>query len=331
MRTEILVCGGAGYIGAHMCEMLADRGFSVVVLDNLSTGSRGAVRWGTLIEADLRDANALDQAFAAYRFAGVIHFAAKSLVGESVREPGTYYDNNVTGTLNLLRTVVRHGNPPLVFSSTAAVYGEPQRVPIDEDHPTNPVNPYGRSKLTVEGMLADFRRAHALRSASLRYFNAAGASASGLIGEAHEPETHLIPNTLRAALRGEPVTVFGQDYATPDGSCLRDYVHVTDLCEAHLAALDYLQHGGPNLTLNLGSGCGYTVFEVISAAEAVCGRPIARQLAARRDGDPASLVASVQRAQEMLAWKPRHSDLHTIVSSAWSWHKAQAAAAKTTS
>jgi UDP-glucose-4-epimerase GalE len=214
-----------------------------------------------------------------------------------------------------------------VFSSTAAVYGEPTYSPLDEEHPKNPVNPYGRSKLTIEAMLGDFGLAHGLRSVALRYFNAAGASASGLIGEAHDPETHLIPNVLRAALRGEAVTVFGDDYATADGSCVRDYVHVSDLCAAHLAALEYLQHDGESIALNLGSECGYSVFEVLAAAEKVCGRPIKRTIAPRRAGDPPTLVASAQRAKQVLHWTPRFSELTTILSSAWAWHLAQSRAA----
>lgn len=321
MPTEVLVCGGAGYIGAHMCELLAAQGIDVVVVDDLSTGQHGAARWGRLIHCDVRDARALDQAFAGHRFAAVMHFAAKSLVGESVRDPAAYYDNNVTGSLTLLRAMLRHGSPPLVFSSTAAVYGEPRYTPIDEAHPTLPVNPYGRTKLAIEGMLHDFRVAHGLRSVALRYFNAAGASASGLIGEAHEPETHLIPNVLHAALCNEPVTVFGNDYATPDGSCVRDYVHVSDLCAGHLAALKHLQQGGDNLVLNLGAQRGHSVFEVIAAAEAVCGQPIARRIAARRAGDPPVLLADARRAKEALGWTARHSDLNTILESAWTWHQ----------
>ena len=321
MPTEVLVCGGAGYIGAHMCELLAQRGFEAVVFDNLSTGRRGLVRWGELIIGDLRDAQALDAAFASHRFEAVMHFAAKSLVAESMQDPAAYYDNNVTGSLNLLQAMRRHGLPPLVFSSSAAIYGVPRYTPIDENHPREPVNPYGRSKLMIEAMLADFRDAFGLKSVSLRYFNAAGASASGLIGEAHDPETHLIPNALRAACDGSALAVFGADYPTPDGSCVRDYVHVIDLCEAHLAALAYLRGGGDNLALNLGSERGHSVLEVIDSAQRICGRKIERSIAPRRAGDPPVLVASASRAQKLLGWTPRHSSLNEILASAWQWQQ----------
>jgi len=274
MNRRVLVCGGAGYIGGHMCEQLAARGHEVIVFDNLHGGHRESVRWGALQVGDLRDRAALDALFAGARFDAVVHFAGKIVVSESVREPATYYDHNVTGMLNLLRVAVAHRAVPVVFSSSAAVYGVPNSTPIDEAHPCAPVNPYGRTKLIAEQMLADFRAANGLRSVSLRYFNAAGASDTAPIGEAHAPETHLIPNVLRAFREGSEVDVFGDDYPTTDGSCVRDYIHVSDLCRAHAAALEHLWNGGENLTCNLGSERGASVFEVLAAAEAVCGGAI---------------------------------------------------------
>ena len=324
MTKTILVCGGAGYIGAHMCEQLAERGFRVAVFDDLSGGHREAVRWGDLIIGDLRDPRAIEAAFEAHPFDAVMHFAGKIVVSESVRDPALYYEHNVSGTLNLLQAMLRHGTPPLVFSSTAALFGEPHYTPIDEAHPCVPVNPYGWSKWFVEQMLTDFRTAHNLRSVSLRYFNAAGASRSGSIGERHEPETHLIPNVLRACRERRPVDVFGADYPTPDGSCVRDYVHVSDLCRAHLAALEYLWNGGDNNAINLGSERGFSVLEVIKAAERVCSQTIEHRIASRRGGDAPVLVASSQKARSVLGWTPIESDLETIIGSAWRWEQARA-------
>jgi UDP-glucose 4-epimerase len=306
-----------------MCEQLAERGLRVVVFDDLSGGHREAVRWGDLIVGDLRDPRAIEAAFEAHRFDAIMHFAGKIVVSESVRDPALYYEHNVSGTLNLLRAMVRHGTPPLVFSSTAALFGEPHYTPIDEAHPCVPVNPYGWSKWFVEQMLTDFRTAHNLRSVSLRYFNAAGASRSGLIGERHEPETHLIPNVLRACRERCPVDVFGVDYPTPDGSCVRDYVHVSDLCRAHLAALEYLWNGGNSDAINLGSGQGFSVLEVIKAAERICNQTIEHRIAPRRGGDAPVLVASSQRARKVLGWTPTESDLETIIGSAWRWEQAR--------
>ncbi len=319
MTPNILVCGGAGYIGAHMCEALAQAGAGIVVFDSLAGGRREQARWGELVVGDLRDPLALEALFAGRRFDAVVHFAGKIVVSESVRDPARYYDHNVTGTLNLLQAMRRHGCPPLVFSSTAAIYGDPAYTPIDEAHPRAPVNPYGRSKAYVEAMLADFQAAYGQKSVSLRYFNAAGASASGLVGEMHEPETHLIPNVLRAGRDGGTVDVYGTDYPTPDGSCVRDYVHVADLARAHLAALRYLGDGGASAAFNLGSERGYSVLEVIAAAERVVGRPIRRNLSARRPGDPPILVASAAKARAVLGWTPVDSDLATIIGSAWRW------------
>ena len=324
MKRKILVCGGAGYIGSHMCETLALLGHEVVVFDNLSGGHAQNVRWGRLIDGDLRDAPAVDAALSSDAFDAVMHFAGRIVVSESVRAPAQYYDQNVVGSLRLLDAVRAHGLPPVVFSSTAALYGEPRYTPIDEEHPCAPVNPYGRSKLMTEQMLADWRAAYGLRSVSLRYFNAAGASASGLIGESHEPETHLIPNVLRAFRERTPVDVFGNDYPTPDGSCVRDYIHVTDLCRAHAAALEHLWGGGDNVTCNLGTGRGHSVLEVLAAAEAVCGGTIARRISPRRAGDPPVLVASAERARKALGWTPTESDLATVITSAWRWEQSRA-------
>ena len=320
---HILVCGGAGYIGSHMARWLSKRDIRVTVLDNLSTGHRAAVRWGELIEADLLDPASLDRAFDGHRFDAVMHFCARSLVGESMLDPYGYYASNVSGTLNLLRAMRRHDVARLVFSSTAAVFGQPQSDRIAEDHPTQPINPYGASKLMVERILADAATAYGLRSVALRYFNAAGASPDGEIGEAHDPETHLVPNALRAALgKGPGLKVFGDDYPTPDGTCIRDYVHVDDLADAHLRALDYLdQHAGAH-AFNLGNGQGFSVREVIAAAEAVSGHPIPYTVEARRTGDPAVLVASSDKAREHLGWQPAYTTLEPILETAVRWHRA---------
>ena len=318
---HVLVCGGAGYIGSHMAKWLAARDVAVTVLDNLSTGHREAVRWGELVQADLLDPAALERAFAGRRYDAVMHFCARSLVGESMTRPYDYYANNVSGTLNLLRAMQRHGVERLVFSSTAAVFGQPVSDRIDEDHPKAPINPYGASKLMVERMLADAHAAYGLRSVALRYFNAAGASPDGDIGEAHTPETHLIPNVLRAALgTGPALKVFGDDYATADGTCVRDYVHVDDLAQAHLLALAYMDRQPGAHTFNLGNGQGFSVCEVIAAAQQVTGRPVPHEIAPRRAGDPAVLVASSDKARRELGWAPQYTELAPIIESAWRWH-----------
>ena len=322
---HVLVCGGAGYIGSHMAKWLATRDIAVTVLDNLSTGHRQAVRWGALVEADLLLPETLEPVFAATRFDAVMHFCARSLVGESVAQPYDYYANNVTGTLNLLQAMRRHDVQRLVFSSTAAVFGQPVSQHIDEDHPTQPINPYGASKLMVERILGDAATAYGLRSVALRYFNAAGASPGGEIGESHEPETHLIPNVLRAALgTGPELKLFGDDYPTADGTCVRDYVHVDDLAQAHQRALQFLDaHEGAH-AFNLGNGQGFSVREVIAAAQRITGREIACSVAPRRAGDPAVLVASSDKARRVLGWAPEHATLDTIIASAWHWHQAPA-------
>jgi len=321
---HVLVCGGAGYIGSHMLKWLAQRGHSVTVLDNLATGHRDAVHWGEFVEAELLDPVSLDRVFAGRAFDAVMHFCARSLVGESVAHPYGYYANNVTGTLNLLEAMRRHGVSKLVFSSTAAVFGNPVAALIDEDHPKHPINPYGASKLMVERILQDAARAYGLRSVALRYFNAAGASPDGDIGESHQPETHLIPNVLRAALgTGPALKVFGDDYPTADGTCVRDYVHVEDLAQAHELALDYMDaHEGAH-AFNLGNGQGFSVREVIDAARRVSGREIPYEVAPRRPGDPAVLVASSERARQGLGWKAQWTELEPIIESAWHWHQRQ--------
>lgn len=318
---RILVCGGAGYIGSHMAKWLDAHDAHVVVLDNLSTGHREAVQFVQLIQADLLDPASLDSAFSLGSFDAVMHFCARSLVGESVLQPYDYYDNNVVGTLNLLRAMQRHGVGRIVFSSTAAVFGEPVSERIDETHPTAPINPYGASKLMVERMLADAATAYGLRSVCLRYFNAAGASADGDIGEAHTPETHLIPNVLLAALGdGDRLKVFGDDWHTPDGTCVRDYIHVDDLAQAHWQALAYMEtHAGAHV-FNLGNGQGFSVREVIAAAERVSGRQVPWDIAPRRAGDPAVLVASSELARRELGWTPRYTSLPEIIETAWRWH-----------
>ncbi|MGY6586750.1 MAG: UDP-glucose 4-epimerase GalE [Wenzhouxiangella sp.] len=321
MSESILVCGGAGYIGSHMVHRLLAEGFEVTVLDNLSTGHVEAVDAATLLECDLLDAPAIDRVLAEGRFDAVMHFCALSLVGESVRDPLAYYHNNVAGSLNLLTAMQRHGCDRLVFSSTAAIFGEPQQDLIDEDHPAAPINPYGRSKWMVEQILSDAARAWGLRSVSLRYFNAAGASPSGLIGESHEPETHLIPNVLNSVLAGgASLKVFGQDYPTPDGTCVRDYIHVDDLASAHLAALGWMKEQPGASAFNLGNGQGFSVLEVIEAARRVTGRNIDFQVEARRPGDPARLVASAERARRELGWSPAYRRLDDIIETAWRWH-----------
>jgi UDP-glucose 4-epimerase len=316
---RVLVVGGAGYIGSHMVKMLGDTGHEVATYDNLSSGFREAVLRGTLIEADLGDVARLREVVAS-GFDAVMHFASFIQVGESVRMPGKYYRNNVANTLNLAEAMAAAGVDKFVFSSTAAVFGEPQAERIDESHPRCPINPYGRSKAMVEDMLADFDRAHGLRSVSLRYFNAAGADPAGLLGERHEPETHLIPLVLQVAAGRRPhIDVFGRDYPTPDGTCIRDYVHVEDLCRAHLLALEYLAGGSATTAFNLGNGDGFSVQAVIDAAGRVSGRRIASKDGPRRAGDPARLVADSTRARKVLGWQPRYPGLEDIIAHAWRW------------
>lgn len=321
---RVLVVGGAGYIGSHMVKMLLGAGHEVITLDNLSSGHRDAVLGGTFVEGDLADVAFLQGVFAQYQPEAVMHFASFIQVGESVRKPDIYYRNNVTNTLNLLDTMLQFNVKKFIFSSTAAVFGEPDYVPIDEAHPNRPLNPYGRSKWMIEQVLADYDKAFDLRSVCLRYFNAAGADPEGQLGERHDPETHLIPLILQAASgRRDNIHVFGRDYDTPDGTCIRDYIHIVDLCSAHLAALEYLNQGGGSDRFNLGNGAGFSVQEVIDAVQTVSGKTVTVINAARREGDPARLVADAKRAKDMLGWQPVYTDLNTIVAHAWQWELKQ--------
>ena len=320
----ILVLGGAGYIGSHTVYELIDAGRDVVVADNLQTGFRAAVHpKAKFYQLDIRDRAALDTLFQAEDIEGVIHFAASSQVGESMSDPLKYYDNNLHGTMVLLQSMVAHGVNKIVFSSTAATYGEPERVPILETDRTDPTNCYGETKLSMEHMMRWVSQAHGLKYVALRYFNACGAHPSGAIGEAHNPETHLIPLILQVPNgQREKISIFGDDYPTKDGTCIRDYIHVTDLAQAHILALDYLLNGGDNNVFNLGNGVGFTVKEVIDVARAVTGHPIPAVTTPRRAGDPAQLIASSEKAINVLGWKPTYNDLNTIIATAWKWHSA---------
>ena len=318
----ILVTGGAGYIGSHCVAALIERGVDVVVVDDLSKGHREALKGGRLYVGSVADRAFLDDVFSREPIEAVIHFAAFSLVGESMQVPEQYFRNNVTAGLTLIETMLAHKVPYLVFSSTAATFGEPEYVPIDEAHPQNPTNPYGESKLIVEKMLKWCDLAHGLKFCALRYFNVAGAWHDGSIGEDHRPESHLIPLILQVAQgKREQLSLFGTDYPTKDGTCIRDYIHVTDLAQAHILALDYLMKGGDNNIFNLGNGVGFTVQEVIDVARSVTGHPIPARIAPRRAGDPAQLIASSEKAMKVLGWQPKYNDLPTIVASAWAWHK----------
>lgn len=317
--TKVLVVGGAGYIGSHMVKMLGAQGCRVTTLDDLSSGHRDAVLCGEFVHGDMGD-RALLEAVLSQGFDAVMHFASFIQVGESVQQPAKYYQNNVLNTLGLLDAMRAHGVARFIFSSTAATFGEPQYSPIDEAHPQQPINPYGRSKWMVEQVLADYEHAYGLRSVCLRYFNAAGADPEGQLGERHEPETHLIPLVLQAASGRRPhISVFGRDYDTPDGTCIRDYIHIEDLCSAHGLALQSLMGGAGSQAYNLGNGQGFSVQEVIDTAQQVTGRQIAVVNAPRRAGDPARLVADARLAKHKLGWQPRHADLATIVQHAWQW------------
>ena len=318
---RILVTGGAGYIGSHTVKLLLARGHQVWVYDNLGLGHRAAVPAETLVVGDLRDGDRLDHTLLVNRVEAVIHFAASTYVGESVKDPAKYWQNNVVNTLNLLERMRRLDVGRIVFSSTAATYGVPEQMPITEETPQEPINPYGRTKLTVERALADYAAAYGLGYAALRYFNAAGASPDGSIGEDHDPETHLIPIVLQAVLGQRPhVEIFGTDYPTPDGTCVRDYIHVDDLAAAHVLALERLEPG-KGLRYNLGIGRGYSVREVVKAAEAVTGRTVPVKEGPRRPGDPAELVASPAKIMRELGWKPKYMELEPILETAWNWHR----------
>jgi UDP-arabinose 4-epimerase len=323
MRETVLVTGGAGYIGSHACKALARAGFAPVTLDNMVYGHDWAVQWGPLVRGDILDRAALDKVMATYEPAAVMHFAAFAYVGESVADPGKYYTNNVAGTLSLLEAMRAAGCRSIIFSSTCATYGVPQRLPLTEDHPQQPINPYGWSKLMIEQMLADYAAAYGFRHATLRYFNAAGADPDGQVGEDHAPETHLIPLVLDAAAgRRGHIEVFGTDYDSEDGTAVRDYIHVTDLADAHVLALEALLAENDSLTLNLGTGHGYTVRQVIQAVERVTGLEVPVREGPRRPGDPPVLVADPARAEEVLGWRCGLSALDEVVRTAWQWHRA---------
>ena len=319
--STILVTGGAGYVGSHACKALAAAGHTPVAYDNLSRGHREFVRWGPLEEGDIRDGARVDAVIGRHRIDAVMHFAAFAYVGESVEQPALYYRNNVGGTLELLEAMRRAGVGLMVFSSTCSTYGVPERMPIAEDAEQRPINPYGAGKSMIERVLSDYGLAYGLRSVALRYFNAAGCDPDEEVGEDHDPETHLIPRVLMAADGKLPhVDIFGTDYPTPDGTCLRDYVHVTDLAAGHVQALDYLERGGATTAVNLGTGRGFSVREVIAAAERVTGRRIPVREAARRAGDPPVLVADATRARAVLGFAPRFTEIEPIVATAWRWH-----------
>ena len=319
----ILVCGGAGYIGSHTVYQLVEKGESVVIVDNLQTGHLDAVNpKAKFYEGDIREAAVLDKIFTENKIDAVVHFAANSLVGESMTNPLKYFNSNVYGMQVLLEAMVRHGVDKIVFSSTAATYGEPERIPIMEDDRTEPTNPYGQSKLIMEKMMKWVSLANGIRYVSLRYFNAAGAIEDGSIGEDHNPETHLIPLILQVPLgKREHITIFGDDYPTPDGTCLRDYIHVLDLADAHVLAVDYLRKGGESNIFNLGNGQGFSVKEMIEAAEEATGHDIKVEIGQRRAGDPAQLIASSEKARSVLGWKPRFTDVRAVIGTAWKWHQ----------
>ena len=319
---KLLIPGGAGYIGSHMVKYAQEHDHEVVVLDDFSTGHEWAVKDCEVLHVNLLDQNKLSQLLKGRHFDGVIHFAAKSLVGESVKKPELYYRNNVVGTLNLVNEMLNNGVNNLVFSSTAAIFGNPVTDKISENHPKNPINPYGQSKLMVENMLQDICSANDFNATCLRYFNAAGAHESGETGEAHDPETHLIPNVLKAALSNKSdLRVFGDDYPTPDGTCVRDYVHVTDLAQAHLLGLEYMQNNKGFSAFNLGNGDGFSVLEVINSCENTTNLPIEYEIDKRRAGDPAVLVAENALAKSLLGWSPDYEKIDGIIGSAWHWHK----------
>jgi UDP-glucose-4-epimerase GalE len=321
VSQAVLVTGGAGYIGSHTCKELARNGLEPVSLDNLIYGHRDFVKWGPLVEGDIHDGPLLDRLFREYRFAAVIHFAAFAYVGESVQDPGKYYLNNVAGTISLLEAMRRNGCGNIIFSSTCATYGMPEKELISEETVQRPINPYGRGKLMVETVLNDYEAAYAMRHGILRYFNAAGADPQAEIGERHSPETHLVPLAIQAAMgRGEALTVFGSDYPTPDGTAIRDYVHVSDLADAHVRALSYLRDNGTSVVCNLGTGRGSSVQEVVETVGHIAGRAVPMTRGPRRPGDPPRLVSANGRARDLLGWIPRRSEIDTIVADAWNWH-----------
>lgn len=318
----ILIVGGAGYIGSHVNMELNKRGYETVVYDNLIYGHREAVKWGIFEYGDLRDTTRLEELFNRYEIEAVFHFAAFAYVGESVNNPSKYYNNNVAATINLLDVMVRHNVEYFVFSSTCATYGQPDKMPITEDMPQKPINPYGASKLMVERILEDYETAYGLHSVCLRYFNAAGDDPEGEVGEMHDPETHIIPLILDAAIgKRESIKVFGTDYPTKDGSCIRDYIHVLDLADAHIRALDYMKEEKVSNRFNLGTSSGTSVIEMVDAAKRITGVDFKVEYADRRPGDPAELIGSNVKAKEVLGWEPKFSDIKTILKDAWDWHQ----------
>jgi len=324
MNEPILITGGAGYVGSHSCKALAAMGYLPISLDNLTYGHTWAVQWGPFIQGDIADSLVLDQIFSKHQPMAVIHFAAYAYVGESVVHPKKYYQNNVVGSISLLEAMRRHGCKNIIFSSSCSTYGMPLQVPISENHPQLPINPYGRTKLMMEQIIQDYGNAYGIRYAILRYFNAAGADPEGQIGEDHDPETHLIPLLLQTVQgRRDYTEVYGTDYDTPDGTAIRDYIHVTDLAGAHLLALKYLAQSGQSICVNLGTGRGNSVMEIIHAVQQVTGKPVAYRLVDRRPGDPPVLVAKSDRAYSLLGWKPDFCDIQETISTAWNWHQSQ--------
>jgi len=319
---NILVTGGAGYIGSHCCKELSKKGFQPVTIDNLVYGHKDFVRWGEFFEGDVGDPAHLKKCLAQYKIDAVMHFAAYAYVGESVEDPVKYYENNLRNTIQLLHAVLDNNIRYVVFSSTCATYGHPQKTPIDEDHPLNPINPYGKTKRMIEEILQDYQNAYGLKYISLRYFNAAGADPDTEVGEDHDPETHLIPLVLDAAIgKRKGIKVFGTDYETPDGTCIRDYIHVTDLAQAHILALQRLMGGADSNVYNLGNGQGFSVLEVIERARKITGKNIVVENSDRRPGDPPVLIAYNAKAVKELGWKPQHADIDDIIGTAWEWHK----------
>jgi UDP-glucose 4-epimerase len=323
-QKKVLIVGGAGYIGSHVNKLLASQGIETIIVDNLEYGHREFVKWGTLIEGDIRDISFLHKIFSDFDICAVMHFSAYAYVGESVKAPIKYYDNNVAGTINLLKAMQQAAVKKFIFSSSCATFGIPHYLPIDEKHPQNPINPYGRTKLMIEQILQDLPNAWGLKYVCLRYFNAAGADPDGEIGEWHEPETHLIPLVIQAALNPEnhKITIYGTDWDTPDGTCIRDYIHVNDLAQAHFAALSFLDKN-PSIYLNLGNGTGYSIKDIIKTVEDVSERKVPVIYGSRRAGDPAALVGNSALAKQILEWDPKFTSLRSIIETAWNWHKEQ--------
>lgn len=318
----ILIVGGAGYIGSHVNKVLNERGYETIILDNLSYGHEESVKWGTLCKCDLANINEVDDIFTKYDINAVMHFSSFIDVGESVRNPEKYYNNNVVNTMNLLNVMLKHDVKKFIFSSTCATYGIPQKIPLTENHPQNPINPYGWTKLMVERILKDYDTAYGLKSVILRYFNASGADESGIIGEWHNPETHLIPLILDAAMgKREDIKIFGTDYDTPDGTCIRDYIHVTDLADAHILSLEYLNKNNQSNQFNLGNGQGFSVREIIESVKRVTGRNFNVTQTQRREGDPAILIGSSKKAKDTLGWDPQYVNIDKIIETAWNWHQ----------